>query len=118
MYFTLLAVLDCIYGAKLLQVFLKLFSLQIHTSTQAPIRLRLNGRKLTENKPGRLQLGQRSQSWAAAVVGNGLNCGHWQLWASGGQRAHLCVTIAIVSSCGQQLQVGEGSRIIGVSKKT
>ena len=76
MYFTLLAVLDCIYGAKLLQVFLKLFSLQIHTSTQAPIRLRLNGRKLTENKRGRLQSGA-----AVAVVGSGLR-GQWsQLWA-------------------------------------
>ena len=33
LYFTLLAMLDCIHGAKLLQVFLKLFSLQIQTST-------------------------------------------------------------------------------------
>lgn len=33
LYLMLLAVLDCIYGAKLLQVILKLFSLQIQTST-------------------------------------------------------------------------------------
>ena len=87
MYFTLLAVLDCIYGAKLLQVFLKLFSLQIHTSTQAPIRLRLNGRKLTENKRGRLQSGA-----AVAVVGSGRR-GQW-------------VSIVGIGSCG--LPVGNG----------